>query len=209
MYANNFTQFVFAHDYTTFGSGKWTTGDINSTELTTDVSNVATYFADNRNTSIRQYPNSVIQSMDIDPETGDIYVLQKLGDTHNVELCNAYELVAKEEEGLRLTRIPCIQRAVRHTSNPDLRLDQYDIDGSNCQSMQLLRAGHGVKLSIVRDKNGQLWMLTGGKGDNKGEENDISGNAVTKFKFVNGARAMLTEEGHSADLKRSDMSMTA
>ncbi len=208
IYANNFTQFILGHDYSTFGIGKWTTGDINSAVINTDVTNVASYFDDDRNTSIRQYPNSVIQSMDIDPETGDIYVLQKLGTTHNATLCNAYDLVAKEEEGLRLTRIPCIQRAVRHTSNPDRRLDQYDIDGSNCESMQLLRAGHGVKLSIVRDKNGQLWMLTGSKGDNKGEENDISGNAVAKFKFVNGARAILTENGHSADLKRSDMSIS-
>ena len=208
IYANNFTQFILAHDYSTFGNSQWSTGAINSAEIKTDITNVATYFEDDRNTAIRQYPNSVIQSMDIDPITGDIYVLQKLGKTHNEELCSAYGLVAKEEEGLRLTRIPCIQRAVRHTSNPDRRLDQYDIDGSNCQSMQLLRAGHGVKLSIVRDKNGQLWMLTGGKGDNKGEANDISGNAVTKFKFVNGARAMLTEEGHSADLKRSDMSIS-
>ena len=208
IYANNFTQFVLAHDYSTYGSGQWTTGDINSTVINTDVTNVAAYFDDDRNTSIKQYPNSVIQSMDIDPETGDIYVLQKLGTNHNTTLCNAYGLVASEEEGLILTRIPCIARAVRHTSNADKRLDKYDINGSNCESMQLLRAGHGVKLSIVRDKNGQLWMLTGSKGDNKGSANDISGNAVAKFKFVNGARAILTEEGHSADLKRSDMNLT-
>lgn len=76
--------------------------------------------------------------------------------------------------------------------------------------MKLLRAGHGVKLSVVRDKNGQLWMITGGKGDNKGESQDQSGTCVAKFKFVNKAQAILDGRttAHSADIDRSKMSIS-
>ena len=199
IYVNNFTQFVLAGKYSTFGKESYKSQDI-----TNHASNHA-------GTGLKHYPGSVIQSFDIDMETGDLYFLQKLKTADNNTLCSAYGLVADEEEGLILTRVPCTKKAIMHSSTNAGKFYEY---GTTYQSMKLLRAGHGVKLSVVRDKNGQLWMLTGGKGtqrplkDNGERGNSTSGTCVAKFKFVNGAQAILDGKGSSADLKVSDMSLS-
>ncbi len=194
IYATNFAQFVLGGNFSTFGKES-----VYSQQITNHA-------ADNSGTGgVQHYVNTVIQSFDIDMETGDLYFLQKLRTTDNKNLCADYGLSSDEEEGLILTRVPCTQKAQSVINEAKDMLYEYD---TSYQSMKLLRAGHGVKLSVVRDKNGQLWMLTGGKGDNKGTSQDQSGTCVAKFKFVDGAQAILDGVGNSADLKLSNMSLS-
>lgn len=206
IYANNFSEFILGGKYSTFGNSKWATDEDPTTEISTNITDHAAYYS---GTEINHYPNTVIQSFDIDMATGDIYFLQKLRDTDNSNLCADYGLTADEEEGLILSRVTCTRNPYdhRHTSNAYYRLYQYS---TTYESMKILRAGHGVKLSVVRDKDGQLWMITGGKGDNNGTGQDRSGTCVAKFKFVDGARAILDGRttAHSADIYRSDMSIS-
>jgi len=208
IYANNFTEFIMGGAYSSFGNTSWTTGDKNSTVQTANITDHAAW---NSGTQIKHYPNTVIQSFDIDMATGDLYFLQKLRNTDNSNLCTEYGLTHANEECLILSRVPCTQNPYdhRHTSKADYKFYKY---ATEYESMKLLRAGHGVKLSVVRDKDGQLWMITGGKGTQRASVNDksTSGNCVTKFKFVDGAQAILDGRttAHLADQYRSDMSIS-
>lgn len=195
IYANNFTQFMLGGKFSSFGKEGF---------MGQDITNHAAYYS---NTAISHYKGTVIQSFDIDMETGDLYFIQKLTNSANKTLAESYGLTHDNEECLILTRVPCKQKAVSHTSDATKKFYTYE---TTYESMMLLRAGHGVKLSVVRDKNGQLWMLTGGKGTQRAasNKNSTSGTCVSKFKFVDGAQAILDGVGNSADKKVSNMSLS-
>ena len=117
--------------------------------------------------------------MDIDPVTGDLYFLQLMNSTNKSNFNSANGLSTTECDPLYLFRVPCTKKASA--------TDGTYTYSSSVQKMSLAKTGHGVKLSVFRDPNGELWMLTGAKGSDNGTSNDLSGRAICKFKFVSGA----------------------
>ena len=206
IYANNFSEFKLGGLESSFGNASWSTGDISTDTIQTDITNHAAWIA---GTSILHYKPTFIQSFDIDMETGDLYFIQDLSPTECDVMAKEYDASKETEECLILTRVKCDYPALPHTSSAARRGYQY---GTSYESMKIFRAGHGVKLSIVRDKDGQLWMLTGAKGTTRSSSssNTLSGNAVAKFKFVNGAQVILDGRttAHSADLKWDELDLS-
>ena len=171
VYSNTYDQFVFGSSYSTMGT---------SIITGTDISNHS------KNTTLASA--TVLQSMDIDMATGDMYFLQLLGNSENSSFCSSYGLNSSTCDALRLTRVICTKKGT--ASNPT-----YTYSGT--QSMRIAKSGHGVKLSVCRDKNGQLWMITGGRGDDNGTSNDLSGIYVSRFKFVSGGVRILDGSGET------------
>ena len=206
IYANNFSEFKLGGLESSFGNASWSTGDISTDTIQTDITNHAAWIA---GTSILHYKPTFIQSFDIDMETGDLYFIQDLSKTDGEAMAKKYGASHETEECLILTRVKCTSPALPHTTSEARRGYQY---GTSYESMKIFRAGHGVKLSIVRDKDGQLWMLTGAKGTTRSSSssNTLSGNAVAKFKFVNGAQVILDGRttAHSADLKWDELDLS-
>lgn len=169
VYSNAYDQFLVGGKYSTMGT---------SIITGTDISNHA------KNVSLASV--TVLQSMDIDMKTGDMYFLQLLGTSENDSFCSSYGLSSSNCDGLRLTRVICTKKGT--ASDPT-----YTYSGT--QSMRIAKSGHGVKLSVCRDKNGQLWMITGGKGSDNGTSNDLSGTSISRFKFVSGGVRVLNGSG--------------
>ncbi len=169
VYSNAYDQFRVGGEYTTMG---------NSIITGTDISNHA------KNVTLAS--NTVLQSMDIDVKTGDMYFLQLLGDSENSSFCSSYGLSSSNCDGLRLTRVICTKKGT--ASDPT-----YTYSGT--QSMRIAKSGHGVKLSVCRDKNGKLWMITGAKGSDNGTSNDLSGTSISRFEFVSGGDRILNGSG--------------
>lgn len=160
IYSSCADQFVIAGKYSTMGTG---------TRYGSDISNHLVKASTPEAT--------VIQSMDIDPVTGDIYVLQLKGSSNKSSFCSANGL-STECDPLTITRIPCTAKASKTSGS-------YTYSKS-VQKMSIAKTGHGVKLSVYRDANGQLWLITGAKGSDNGTSNDLSGKAICRFKFVSG-----------------------
>lgn len=130
---------------------------------------------------------TVLQSMDIDPVTGDMYFLQLMNKSDIAGFCSKHGLNASNCEPLILTKITCTKQATKS--------DGKFTYSTSVQKMRIAKTGHGVKLSVVRDKKGQLWMLTGGRGSDNGTGNDLSGKYISRFKFVNGKDLILDGSG--------------
>ena len=160
IYSNSADQFVIAGKYSTMGT---------STRYGSDISNHLVKASTPEAT--------VIQSMDIDPATGDIYVLQLKGSSNKSSFCSANGL-STECDPLTITRIPCTSKATKTSGSYTY--------STSVQKMSIAKTGHGVKLSVYRDTNGQLWLITGAKGSDNGTSNDLSGKAICRFKFVSG-----------------------
>ncbi len=171
VYSNTYDQFVFGSTYSTMGTSIITGTDISNHSINTTLASV-----------------TVLQSMDIDMKTGDMYFLQLLGDSENSSFCSSYGLSSSNCDGLRLTRVICTKKGT--ASDPT-----YTYSGT--QSMRIAKSGHGVKLSVCRDKDGQLWMITGGRGSDNGTSNDLSGTYISRFKFVSGEVRVLDGSGET------------
>lgn len=172
-YSNSVDQFTIAGRYSTMGKSVIDDVDISyhlkawgSTETT------------------------VIQSLDIDPVTGDIYYLQLMRTTNKKAFCTANGLDATTVEPLTLTRIPCTKKATK--------TDGTFTYSTSTETMSLAKTGHGIQIAVFRDHDGQLWILTGAKGDDKGTANDISGPDICKFKFKNGEKVIADGRSNSA-----------
>lgn len=165
IYSNTEDQFTIAGKYSTMG-----TSVIDGVDISNHLIDAKT--AD----------TTVIQSMDIDPVTGDIYMLQLMGSTNKSSFNSANGLSTTECDPLFLIRIPCTKKATKTSGTYTY--------STSIQKMSLAKTGHGVKLSVFRDKAGQLWMVTGAKGSDNGTGNDLSGKAICKFKFVSGAKVI-------------------
>ncbi len=172
VYSNTFDQFVFGSTYSTMGT---------SVIDGVDISNHA------KNVSLGA--STVLQSMDIDMATGDMYFLQLMNGGDVSSFCSTYGLNATNCDPLVLTRVSCTKKATK--------TDGTFTYSTTVQKMRIAKAGHGVKLSVVRDKKGQLWMITGGKGSDNGTSNDLSGTSISRFKFVNGKTLILDGSGET------------
>ena len=82
---------------------------------------------------------TVIQSMDIDPATGDIYVLQLKGSSNKSSFCSANGL-STECDPLTITRIPCTSKATKTSGSYTY--------STSVQKMSIAKTGHGVKLAV-------------------------------------------------------------
>ncbi|MGM9869172.1 MAG: dockerin type I domain-containing protein [Sodaliphilus sp.] len=162
IYSNVADQFTLAGKYSTMGTSIIDGKDIS-----------------NHLTGLTPANNTVIQSMDIDPVTGDLYFLQLMNSTNKSNFNSANGLSTTECDPLYLFRVPCTKKATA--------TDGTYTYSTSIQKMSLAKTGHGVKLCVFRDPNGQLWMVTGAKGSDNGTSNDLSGKAICKFKFVSGA----------------------
>lgn len=171
VYSNAYDQFRVGGKYTTMGTSILTG---------TDISNHA------KNVALAS--STVLQSMDIDMQTGDMYFLQLLGTSENNSFCSSYGLNSSNCDALRLTRVICTKKGTAEDPT-------YTYSGT--QSMRIAKSGHGVKLSVCRDKNGELWMITGAKGDDNGTSNDLSGTSISRFKFVSGGVRILDGSGET------------
>ncbi|MBQ9077411.1 MAG: hypothetical protein IJY31_06165 [Muribaculaceae bacterium] len=172
VYSNTFDQFVFGSTYSTMG-----TSIIDGVDISNHAKNVSLGAV------------TVLQSMDIDMATGDMYFLQLMNSGDVSSFCSTYGLSATNCDPLVLTRVSCTKKATK--SNGTFTYS------TTVQKMRIAKAGHGVKLSVVRDKNGQLWMITGGKGSDNGTSNDVSGTAISRFKFVSGKTLILDGSGET------------
>lgn len=170
VYANTFDQFVFGSTFSTMGT---------SIIDNVDISNHAK--------SVSLGAVTVLQSMDIDMATGDMYFLQLMNSSDVSSFCSTYGLSATNCDPLVLTRVSCSKKATK--------TDGTFTYSTTVQKMRIAKAGHGVKLSVVRDKSGQLWMITGGKGSDNGTSNDLSGTSISRFKFVSGKTLILDGSG--------------
>ena len=171
VYSNTFDQFTYGGTHSTMG---------NSVITGTDISNHAK--------DVTLASATILQSMDIDMVTGDMYFLQLLTGTENRALCSDYGLDATTCEGLRLTRVICTKKGT--AADPTFTY-------SGRESMRLAKTGHGVKLAVCRDKNGQLWIITGGRGTDNGTGDDISGTYLSRFKFSNGGVLIMDGSGNT------------
>lgn len=165
VYSNFADQFTIAGKYSTMGTSIIDGKDIS-----------------NHLTGLTPANNTVIQSMDIDPVTGDLYFLQLMNSTNKSNFNSANGLSTTECDPLYLFRVPCTKKATA--------TDGTYTYSTSIQKMSLAKTGHGVKLCVFRDPNGQLWMVTGAKGSDNGTGNDLSGKAICKFKFVSGAKVI-------------------
>ena len=172
IYSNYVDQFAMGGSYSTMGASALY-GNV-------DISNHLQNYGLSETT--------VIQSMDIDPLTGDIYVLQLKKETLN-SFCTANGLSPTECDPLTITRIPCTARATGSS---------HKYTYSTRETMSIAKTGHGVKLSVYRDSDGQLWLVTGAKGSDNGTNNDLSGKAICRFKFVKGQTIIADGRTNSA-----------
>lgn len=115
---------------------------------------------------------SVLQSFDIDPLTGDMYFIQKMVATSNNNYNSKYGF-SSSHDGLCVTRVPC----------NSFNVYSYTYS-NNIEYMNIGYGGHGMKLCLVRDKNGQPWLWSGGMAEIISND-DISTSTV-RWKFKNG-----------------------
>ena len=91
-------------------------------------------------------------------------------------------------DGIVITRIPCT------------KIDGYKYTYSTkTESMDLGYGGHGMKICTVRDKNGELWLWTGGKASIR-DGNDLT-SSTARIKFKAGADVNLNTSSDSEDIK--------
>lgn len=113
---------------------------------------------------------TVLQSFDIDPLTGDMYFIQKMGSNSNSEFNNKYGFVTNHD-GLCITRVPC--------TNID---GYYYTYSTNIESMNIGYGGHGTNICTVRDKNGELWIWGGGNAEVNANNDKSATTARFQFK---------------------------
>ncbi len=170
VYSNSADQFVFAGKYSSMG-----TSVIDGVDISYHASNVKIGTV------------TVMQSMDIDMQTGDMYFLQVMNDGAISSFCSKHGLSASTCDPLVLTRVRCTKKATA--------TDGTFTYSTSVTKMNLAKTGHGVKLSVVRDSDGQLWMMTGGQGSDNGTKNDLSGKYIARFKFEAGKDLILDGSG--------------
>ena len=157
IYASQFARFRFGGDYSTFG-----TSVLNGVQVT------------NHATNVTLGDNTVLQSFDIDPKTGDMYFQQVMNGTRTTTYNNLYGFTNGNHEPLVVTRVPCTA------------IDGYAYTySSSVESMEVGKAGHGTNMCLVRDSNGELWIWAGGKAEDNGTEDDKS-TSTARFKFKKG-----------------------
>lgn len=157
IYASHFARFRFGGDYSTFG-----TSALNGVQVT------------NHATNVTLGDNTVLQSFDIDPKTGDMYFQQVMNSTRTTTYNNLYGFINGSHEPLVVTRVPCTGiNGYAYTYS------------STVEKMEVGKAGHGTNMCLVRDRDGQLWIWAGGKADDNGTEDDKS-TATARFKFAAG-----------------------
>ena len=166
IYADQFTRFDLGSKMSTFGT---------STLTGTDVANHAT--------AVGLGAVTVIQSFDIDPVTGDMYFIQKMGNSR-LNSYNSLYGFSSTHDGLTVTRVPCTN------------INGYTYTYSTAiQTMEIGYGGHGTNMCFVRDKNGQGWLWSGGKATVK-DGDDTSG-ATARWKFANGTDINLDGSGNT------------
>ncbi len=170
VYSNASDQFTFGGTYSTMG---------NSTFYGVDISNHAK--------NVKTGAVTVLQSMDIDMQTGDMYFLQLMGNTAANAFCSKHGLSSSNCDPLVITRVKC-------TKKGDANGGKF-VYSTTVEKMNIAKSGHGVKLQVCRDKNGQLWLITGGRGDDNGTGNDVSGSYIARFKFQAGKDLILNGSG--------------
>lgn len=157
VYASQFARFRFGGSYSTFG-----TSALNGVQVT------------NHATNVTLGDNTVLQSFDIDPKTGDMYFQQVMNSTRTTTYNNLYGFTNGNHEPLVVTRVPCTA------------IDGYAYTySSTVEKMEVGKAGHGTNMCLVRDSDGVLWIWAGGKADDNGTEDDKS-IATARFKFAAG-----------------------
>lgn len=155
IYASHFARFRFGSDYSTFGKSS-----LNGIEVTNHALNVT--LGD----------NTVLQSFDIDPKTGDMYFQQVMNGTRTTSYNNLYGFSNGNHEPLVVTRVPCTS------------INGYEYTySSTIEKMEVGKAGHGTNMCLVRDKDGELWIWAGAKAEDNSTEDDKS-TATARFKFV-------------------------
>lgn len=132
---------------------------------------------------------TVIQSLDIDPVTGDIYYVQLMNSSTKSSFCSKYGLSYTNSQPLTLTRIPCTKKATKTNGTYTY--------SSSTQKMYLGLSGHGVKISVFRDRSGQLWIISGSKASENGTSNDTAGPDICRFKFKSGAELVVDGRANS------------
>lgn len=153
IYASQFARFRFGSDYSTFGKSS-----LNGVEVTDHALNV------------KLGDNSVLQSFDIDPITGDMYFQQVMSSPTSYN--NKYGFINGDHEPLVVTRVPCT------------RVDGYAYTYSSAvEKMEVGKAGHGTNMCLVRDNDGELWIWAGAKAEDNGTGDDKS-TATARFKFA-------------------------
>lgn len=113
---------------------------------------------------------TVLQSFDIDPLTGDMYFIQKMGSDSNDAYNNKYGFVTNHD-GLCITRVPC--------TNID---GYYYTYSSDIESMNIGYGGHGTNICAVRDKQGELWIWGGGNAEVNANNDKSATTARFQFK---------------------------
>ena len=105
---------------------------------------------------------TIIQSWDIDDETGDIYTVQVMGDTEKAQFKSTYG----DPSGLKLTRL--------------------NSSGTIISKMNVVYAGHGSQMSVGRI-GGKVYVFLGGKAALNSSGTEMISHAVTWFPWVGGA----------------------
>lgn len=134
---------------------------------------------------------TVLQSFDIDPLTGDMYFIQKMGSTSNNNYNSKYGF-SSNHDGLCVTRIPC--------TNIDGHKYTYS---STIESMNIGYGGHGMKLCIMRDKDGQPWLWSGGKA--KLYSGNDESTSTARWKFQNNSDVNLNTSSETTNIKYFDV----
>ncbi len=166
MYADQFTKFDLSGTNSTFGTSVLTGADVA-----------------NHATSVALGAVTVIQSFDIDPLTGDMYFIQRMNTSRNTSYNSLYGF-ASTHDGLTVTRVPCTA------------ISGYNYTySSTVQSMEIGYGGHGTNMCMVRDKNGQVWLWSGGKATLK--DGDDTSTTTARFMFKNGSDINLDGTGNT------------
>ena len=169
---------IYADQFTRFYLGD-TMSDFTSSLTGEDVS----YHA----SAVELDDVTVLQSFDIDPVTGDLYFTQMMPTSRNNAYNSKYGFDSTHD-GIVITRIPCT------------KIDGYKYTYSTkTESMDLGYGGHGMKICTVRDKNGELWLWTGGKASIR-DGNDLT-SSTARIKFKAGADVNLNTSSDSEDIK--------
>lgn len=134
---------------------------------------------------------TVLQSFDIDPLTGDMYFIQKMGSTSNNNYNSKYGF-SSNHDGLCVTRVPC--------TNIDGHKYTYS---STIESMNIGYGGHGMKLCIMRDKDGQPWLWSGGKA--KLYSGNDESTSTARWKFQNNSDVNLNTSSETTNIKYFDV----
>ncbi len=144
---------------------------------------------------------TVMQSFDIDALTADIYTSQVANDEFAASFRTTHGLT-DDYLVLDLNRLDCTTKATTGHAGGS------HVYSTELETMRISKAGQGLKLSLVRDLSGELYLITGADGRPIGLNpkngvnltSDISGNYVALFKWKSGGELVLDPNAPPADV---------